>query len=110
MAHGTDENLRARRQIQEGLFSLMGEERFVTLEKQGFGTLLQRLVDGYAESLLGTMPAASPNRYLLYLASGAMCNTIAAWLREGAAEPPLVMAEVCARALSDGVIPELRNV
>ncbi len=67
----------------------------LTLYRAGFADMFQNLLDEYAESLFGSMPQKSMEKYRIYCFSGAICNILITWLKNGAQESPHAMAQFC---------------
>ncbi len=66
---------------------------FLSLYDNGFGTLILEELNKFAEEILGDMPSHSIKRYSLYFLSGAMFNMTIQWLKGGAMESPMEMAQ-----------------
>lgn len=76
---------------------LAGQRRQVLgLYDSGFGTLVLDVMNRHTEEMFGGMPSSSPERYGLYLATGAAFNVLIRWLREGMRETPHELAATCA--------------
>lgn len=77
-------------------FFLQKKSYIVTLYQNGFGNLIQEMLDRYLEDFIGDMPASSIERYKLYFISGAVGNILLHWLDTGAVESPYEMAKAAA--------------
>lgn len=75
-------------------FYLKEAHRFLLLHDSGFSSLLLELLNGYAEEIMGDMPCRSPERYRLYIITGALMNAVLQWLQSGAKESPEELAQI----------------
>jgi len=58
------------------------------LYDNGFGLLIQDMINRFVEEILGDMPSSSVERYEIYMITGAWFNTLICWLKNGAKESP----------------------
>lgn len=75
------------------------------LYRSGFASVLLEELNHFHESIEGTMPSSSIERYQLYLYIGALFNTAMVWLTEGDKTTP----EEMARFFLSTVSPILRR-
>lgn len=85
-------------------YSLKNKSYILTLYKNGFGSLIQQILNRYIEEFAGDMPNNSIQKYKLYFISGAMFNVLIQWLENGAIESPLEIATACADFLNGQII------
>ncbi len=64
------------------------------LYNTGFGSFLLEKLNEFSELELGDMPANSPQRYNLYLITGAAFNLMIQWIKSGMKEPPEEIVDV----------------
>ena len=70
---------------------------FVDMYRSNFAALLLESLNQFHEELLGEMPAASIERYQLYIYIGALFDTATVWLQNNARESPEEMAAMFCR-------------
>lgn len=75
-------------------------KELLCLYNNGFGTMLQEIINQYTEILLGDMPANSPDRYKIYFIAGALYDVLIAWLNSGTKESASEIAGICAEYLT----------
>lgn len=92
-------NLRVKANITDALFSLMHQKRFSDITV----TEIMKEVNQFHESVAGTMPASSVDKYKLYLYMGALFNTAIVWLQNGTEEEAEEVAAAFCRFIG---IPE----
>ena len=68
-------------------------EYVLNLYRSGFASVLLEELNRFHEALEGTMPAASIDKYALYMYIGALFNTALVWLSEEPETPPETLAE-----------------
>lgn len=83
---------------------LKNKSYILTIYRNGFGYLIQDILNKYIEQSVGDMPAHSIERYKLYFISGATFNVLIHWLEQGAEESPYAIASICANYLSGSII------
>ena len=74
-------------------------EYFVDMYRSNFAALLLESLNSFHESVVGTMPVGSIERYQLYLYMGALFDVATVWLQNGAKESQEEMAAMVCRAL-----------
>ena len=78
----------------------------LNIYNSGFGTMLLEELNQFHESIAGTMPASSLEKYYLYLFIGALYNTAIVWLKE---ERPASVEDITNTLLSStNYTPALR--
>ena len=77
---------------------------FVDMYRSNFAALLLESLNSFHESVVGTMPAGSIERYQLYLYIGALFDVATVWLQNGAKESQEEMAAMMCRALRLSVL------
>lgn len=96
------------KQMQAGFeaslsYFLAQKSYILALYDNGFGSLIQDILNRYLEDLAGDMPRQSLDRYKLYFISGAVCNILIHWLQTGAMESPYVLSQLVADYFSHGI-------
>lgn len=85
-------------------YFLKNKSYILILYKNGFGSLIQEILNRYIEDVAGDMPCDSIERYKLYFIAGAVFNVLVQWLENGAVESPLEIATACADFLSGKIV------
>ena len=75
------------------------KDYFVDMYRSNFAALLLESLNQFHESVVGTMPRNSIERYQLYLYIGALFDVATVWLQNGAQESQEEMAEMFCRSL-----------
>lgn len=85
-------------------YFLQNKSYVITLYQNGFGNLIQELLNRYVEEFVGDMPSHSIDRYKLYFISGAVGNILVHWLEGGAIESPYEVARIAAGYLRGDIL------
>lgn len=85
-------------------YFLQKKSYVMSIYQNGFGNLIQALLDRYIEEFVGDMPASSIERYKLYFISGAVGNILVHWLASGAVESPYEVAKIAANYLRGDIL------
>lgn len=86
-------------------FFYQWRDYFVDMYRSNFAALLLESLNQFHESLVGTMPAGSIDRYQLYLYMGALFDVATVWLQNGAKESQEEMAAMVCKAFHFPGIP-----
>lgn len=87
---------------------LLGKSYVLAVYDNGYASLLQELINEYAEEAIGDMTHTSIERYQLYYLSGAVFNVLIQWLKNGAIESPHEMAKICADIMCEPILHKKR--
>lgn len=83
---------------------LKNKSYIISLYQNGFGSLIQDILNIYIEDSVGDMPVHSIEWYKLYFIAGAVFNVLIKWLENGAVESPIEIARACADFLKGDII------
>ena len=73
---------------------------FVDMYRSNFAALLLESLNSFHESMMGSMPQSSIERYQLYMYIGALFDVATVWLQNGAKESAEEMAQMICRYLN----------
>ena len=86
-------------------FFYQWRDYFVDMYRSNFAALLLESMNQFHESVVGTMPMNSIDRYQLYLYIGALFDVATVWLQNGAQESQEEMADMVCRSLGIPITP-----
>jgi Transcriptional regulator len=85
-------------------YFLMNKSYILVLYENGFGSMIQEIINRYMEEIAGDMPNTSTDKYRLYFIAGAAFNILIKWLKGGAMESPHEIAKACADFLNEQLL------
>lgn len=98
----TSENFQAIVESFELLYDQ--KEKLTLLLQNGQSDYFDRMLTDLMIESGGDMPAKSPERYRLYIITGAMISVLSEWLLSGAHETPEEIAKITTDYLKSGVL------